>query len=228
MTHWTCEKKTRLQIIWGILEVFDCNFTDSFTWTSWSGPAGWWPVVRGYCRSSVSSSTTVTSVTTSWDRSTSPRTRRSNQGHVPSVSPQDRLKSTWNRWVLCSVLYEVSFLRVFTKHSTEDSETVLMQGWISLWCFCWILYSKIPYFVHIWNDLVLLQKTILRKNTLKKIINDKLLWNHVFVMPFCMCSTDRVQELPEDDHPGESWHGASWSFTPIQRHHPIGRSGGHV
>lgn len=99
MTHWTCEKRTRLQIIWGILEVFDCNFTDSFTWTSWSGPAGWWPVVRGYCRSSVSSSTTVTSVTTSWDRSTSPRTRRSNQGHVPSVSPQDRLKSTWNRWV---------------------------------------------------------------------------------------------------------------------------------
>lgn len=236
-------------MIWGIFEVFDCNFTDSFTWTSWSGPVGWWPVVRGCCPSSVSSSTTVTSVTTSWDRSTSPRTRRSNQGHVPSVSPQDRLKSTWNRWVPSArgwsynvwwivrtdeeYLYSDQFCMKF--HSWEFWQNPQQKIQKLCWCkgeyhydVCWILYSKIPYFVHIWNYLVLLQKTTLRKNTLKKMINDKLLWIHVFVMPFCMCATDRVQELPKDDHPGESWHSASWSLTPIQRHHPIGRSGGHV
>lgn len=43
-----------------------------------------------------------------------------------------------------------------------------------------------------------------------------------------LCSTDGVQELPEDDDSGESWHSASRSSTPFQRHHPTGRSGRHV
>ncbi len=79
----------------------------SFTWTSLSAPVVSWPAALEFCLSSGWWNTTVTSVTSSWDPSSSPRTRRWSRAPVPSVSRSGRLISTWSRCVRKTFLWDL-------------------------------------------------------------------------------------------------------------------------